>query len=61
MEETKARITEVSRICGKCWEEDGIAIPIYEFEEFEGDTIIRVHNHKDMKIKKEILEALEDE
>ncbi len=52
-------ITEVNRICGKCWEEDKIINPLYGFDE-EKDLMINVHNHKEMKKRKEILVALED-
>ncbi len=56
MKETKGEIIEVSKICGECWKEDKIVIPIFEVE---GDTI-REHNHEDMKKRKEILEALKE-
>jgi len=56
---SEGKITEVKRICGECWEEDRIITPLYELDE-EKDLIVNVHNHEDIKIKKRILEALEE-
>lgn len=58
--ETKGRIIEVKRICGECWREDKIITPLYSYDEEKDLTIINRHNHKTMKIKKEIVEALEE-
>lgn len=60
MEETKGSIIEVRSVCGECWKEDKIIIPLYGFDE-EKDLIVSVHNHEEMKKRKEILEALKDE
>lgn len=55
----QGKILEVYRICGKCWEEDGTTTPMYQVDK-DDEMVMRVHNHKDMKMKKEILEALKD-
>jgi len=60
MTETKeGKISEVKRVCGKCWEEDKIIIPLYGYDK-EKDLMVSVHNHEGMKIKKDILEALKE-
>ena len=55
----KGRIIEVKRICGECWKEYGKITPLYDFDK-EENLIINAHNHKTLKMKKEILDALED-
>ncbi len=52
----EGKVVGVSRICRECWEEDRKIVPLYEFS--NGEDIIWVHNHKLMKTKEKILEAL---
>lgn len=56
----KGKILEVSRICGECWQEDRKIVPMFDLIEAKDNIIIETHNHRVMKIKEEILNALEE-